>query len=90
MKLSIKNIICDIKTINNVMYISDTDANRILYPKTRTASRGKRLSKDKLCNMDRNAMVKLNGIMFYPLNTDHIDVCYGNQKALNTLLPIAE
>jgi hypothetical protein len=82
MKLSIKNIICDIKTINNTMYISDADCNRVLYPKTRTASKGKRMGKDKLVDLDRNAMVKLNGIMYYPLNTAHIDECYGNKQIL--------
>lgn len=80
MKLSIKNIICDVKTINNTLYISDADCNRVLYPKTRTASRGKRMGKDKLVDLDRNKMVKLNGIMFYPLNESHIDECVGNQK----------
>ena len=82
MKISIKNIICDIKTVNDIMYISDADCNRVLYPKTRSVSRGKRLSKDKLCDMDRNAMIKINGIMFYPLNTDHIDDCYGNNNVI--------
>jgi hypothetical protein len=82
MKLSIKNIICDIKTIKNTMYISDADCNRVLYPKTRTASKGKRMGKDKLVDLDRNAMVKLNGIMYYPLNTAHIDECFGNEQIL--------
>jgi hypothetical protein len=82
MNISIKNILVNIKTINNIMYISDADINRILYPKTRTASRGKRLSKDRLCDLERNAMIKINGIMFYPLNTDHIDNCYLNNKML--------
>jgi hypothetical protein len=80
MKISIKNIICDIKTINNVLYISDADCNRVLYPKTRTASRGKSMGKNKLADLDRNKMVKINGIMFYPLNAQHIDDCIGNQK----------
>ena len=82
MKLSIKNIICDIKTINNTMYISDADCNRVLYPKTRTASKGKRMGKDKLVDLDRNAMVKLNGIMYYPLNVKCIDQCFGNEQIL--------
>jgi hypothetical protein len=80
MKLSIKNIICDIKTINNVLYISDADCNRVLYPKTRSASRGKRMGKDKLVDLERGSMIKLNGIMFYPLDTKHIDECYHNQN----------
>jgi hypothetical protein len=80
MKISVKNIICDLKIINNVLYISDADCNRVLYPKTRSLSRGKRMGKDKLADLDRDKMVKLNGIMFYPLNYDHIDKCLGNQK----------
>jgi hypothetical protein len=79
MKISIKDIICDIKTINNVLYISDADCNRVLYPKTRSASRGKRMGKNKLADLDRDKMVKINGIMFYPLETKHIDDCYHNQ-----------
>jgi hypothetical protein len=80
MRISIKNIICDTKKINNTLYISDADCNRILYPKTRTASRGKRMSKEKLVDLERGSMIKINGIMYYPLNTEHIDDCYGNQN----------
>jgi hypothetical protein len=40
------------------------------------------MGKDKLVDLDRNAMVKLNGIMYYPLNTSHIDECYGNEQIL--------
>jgi hypothetical protein len=83
MKLSIKNIICDIKTINNTMYISDADCNRVLYPKTRAASRGKRMSKEKLVDLERGSMIKIGGVMFYPLDTKHIDECYGNQVLLS-------
>ncbi len=82
MKLSIKNIICDIKTINNIKYISDADNNRVLYPKTKITSRGKTMSKSKLCDTDRNKMIKIGGIMFYPLNTQHIDDCHLNNKIL--------
>jgi hypothetical protein len=79
MKISIKDIMCDIKTINGVMYISDTDANRVLYPKTKRLSRGKSLSKESLCNTeDRNKMVKIGGVMYYPLDEKHIDDCYHN------------
>ncbi len=80
MKISVKNIICDLKIINNVLYISDADCNRVLYPKTRSLSRGKSMGKNKLADLDRNKMIKLNGIMFYPLDTKHIDDCIGNQK----------
>ena len=82
MRISIKNIICDTKKINNTLYISDADCNRILYPKTRTMSRGKRMSKEKLVDLERNSMIKINGIMYYPLNTEHIDDCYGNQNLI--------
>jgi len=85
MKLSIKNIICDIKTINNTMYISDADCNRVLYPKIKTASRGKTMSKEKLVDLERGSMVKIGGVMFYPLDTRHIDKCFGNDKLLATL-----
>jgi len=81
-KISIKDVMCDIKTINNKMYISDADTNRVLYPKTKTISRGKVISKDKLCNTDRNQMIKVNGIMFYPVNTALFDDCVHNQNVL--------
>jgi hypothetical protein len=82
MKISIRETMCDVKMINNVMYISDTDVNRVLYPKTKRLSRGKRLSKEKLCNTERNMMIKLNGVMFYPLDEKHIDECYHNQNVI--------
>lgn len=79
MKISVKNIMCDVKTINNVMYISDADCNRILYPKTKSISRGKVMSKAKLVNIDRDLMIKINEVMYYPLNKQYIDSCYHNQ-----------
>ena len=71
---------CNIKVINDKLYISDADCNRVLYPKTRSVQRGKRMSKSKLCNLDRDKMVKLNGVMYYPLNIAHIDDCVHNNN----------
>ena len=82
MKISIKNIICDVKKLNGKMYISDADVNRILYPKTKMISRGKRMSKEKLVNLDRNEMIKINGIMFFPISAEHFDDCYGNMNVI--------
>ena len=75
MKVAIKDIMCDIKTINNTTYISDVDVNRILYPKVNRKSRGKSMSKDKICDLD--SMIKINGTMYYVLLID-IDDCYFN------------
>ena len=71
---------CDIKTINGVKYISDADCNKVLYPKVKIKARGKVMSKAKLCDLDRDQMIKINGSMFYPLNTEHVDECYHNTK----------
>ncbi len=80
MKVSIKDIICDIKTIGGVKYISDADCNRVLYPKTKIKARGKVMSKAKLADLDRSQMIKVNGSMFYPVNTELFDDCYHNNK----------
>jgi hypothetical protein len=77
-KISIREVMCDIKTINGVMYISDADVNRVLYPKTKRLTRGKSLSKDKLCDLERNVMIKIGGVMYYPLETKYVDNCYHN------------
>ena len=82
MKLSIKNIMCNIKTINNTSYISDADCNRVLYPVTRSISRGKRASKEKLVDITNS--LKINGILFYELNTQYIDDCYHNNNILSS------
>ena len=66
---------CDVKQINGVTYISDVDVNRILYPKVKRKSRGKSMSKDKIC--DLTSMIKINGTMYYVLLID-IDDCYFN------------
>ena len=64
------------------MYISDADVNRILYPKTKRLSRGKSMSKEKLVDLDRNEMIKINGIMFFPISAEHFDDCYGNMNVI--------
>lgn len=80
MKISIKDVICNIKNINNTLYISDADCNAVIYPKTKRASRGKNMSKEKLADLDIENQLKINGSLHFPLNTEHIDNCLGNQK----------
>jgi hypothetical protein len=82
MKLSIKNIICNVKIVNNITYISDADCNRVLYPVTRSISRGKRASKEKLVDITNS--LKINGILFYKLNNQYIDNCYHNNAILSS------
>jgi hypothetical protein len=78
-KISIREVMCDIKDHNDILYISDADCNRVLYPKTKRLSRGKKLTKESLCNTEeRKKMIKINGVMFYPLDTKHVDDCYHN------------
>ena len=79
-KISIREVMCDIKDHNDILYISDTDCNRVLYPKTKRSTRGKRLSKDNLCDLERKSMIVINGVMHYPLDTKHIDDCYHNNN----------
>lgn len=81
-KISIKDVMCDIKVIKGQMYINDADCNRILYPKQKRSSRGKQMSKDSLCDTDRAVMVKIGSIMYYPLNEKHIDQCYHNETVI--------
>ena len=77
-KISIREVLCDLKLHNDTLYISDADTNRVLYPKTKRSTRGKKLSKDNLCDLERNAMIMINGVMFYPLDLKHVDDCYHN------------
>jgi len=79
-KISIKEINCYIKTINNVLYISDMDANRVI--NLSKSLRGRKTTKEKLCDLNRDKMVKLNGIMFYPVNTALFDDCLQNKNIL--------
>jgi hypothetical protein len=78
MNVSIKETMVDIKTFNGVTYISDVDCNRIINRKQRT-TRGKTMSKEKLVDLER--MIKISGMMYYPLMID-IDDCYYNNVML--------
>ena len=80
MKLSIKNIMCDVKVNNDMIYITDTDVNRILNQKQRT-KRGKTISRDKLVETD--SCIRVNNNMLFSVYTKHIDECYHNTKTLN-------
>jgi hypothetical protein len=81
-KISIREVMCDIKDHNDILYISDADANRVLYPKTKRSTRGKAMSKSKLCDLERTSMITINGVMFYPLDVKHIDDCYHNNVTI--------
>ena len=78
MNVSIKETMVDIKTFNSTTYISDVDVNRIINRKQRT-TRGKTMSKEKLVDLER--MIKISGMMWYPLMID-IDDCYYNNVML--------
>jgi len=78
MQVSIKEVMCELRTFNGTSYISDVDCNRIINQKTRT-KRGKTMSKEKLVDLER--MIKINNMMWYPLMID-IDDCYHNNEML--------
>jgi len=78
MQVSIKETMCELKTFNGVSYISDVDVNRIINQKTRT-KRGKTVSKEKLVDVEK--MIKIQGMMWFPLTID-IDDCYFNNYML--------
>jgi hypothetical protein len=86
MKLSIKDIMCEITIVNNKFYITDLDANRVI--NLSKSLRGRKITKERLCNLDVKSYH--NGKLCFELDARHIDKCYGNKKVLNTLLPIAE
>jgi hypothetical protein len=81
MKLSIKEVMCDVKVFNDTMYLSDSDCNRVLNHKTRS-KRGKSMSKENLVDLSLNTCLKYQNQMYYPLVTSHIDTCYHNTKTL--------
>ena len=81
-KISIREVMCDIKDHNDILYISDADCNRVLYPKTKRLTRGKAMSKEALCDLERTSMITINGVMFYPLDVKHIDDCYHNNVTI--------
>jgi hypothetical protein len=75
MKVSIKEVMVDLKKIENVgLLISDADANRIINRKTRT-KRGKSISKEKIADLSKP--YKFNGTVYYPL-TQSLDDCHHN------------
>ena len=78
MQVSIKETMCELKTFNGLSYISDVDVNRIINQKTRT-KRGKTVSKEKLVDVEK--MIKIQGMMWFPLTID-IDDCYFNNYML--------
>ena len=79
-KLSIRNVLCDIVVDNNVMYITDLDINRVINNKQRS-TRGKQISRYKLADHD-NAIHTAKTILF-PLEMKHIDDCYHNRQSLS-------
>ena len=81
-KLSIRDVMCDIKVISDTMYISDADCNRVLYPKKKRLTRGKSMSKEALCDLERNAMLKIGSVMYFPLDEKHIDDCFHNMNVI--------
>jgi len=78
MQVSIKEVMCELRTFNSISYISDVDCNRIINRKQRT-KRGKTMSKEKLVDLER--MIKINNMMWYPLMID-IDDCYFNNEMI--------
>jgi len=75
MIVSIKEIMCDIKTFNSIKYISEKDVFRIINRKVRT-KRGKVMSKEKVADYTTSGL-KLNNEMYYMLLLD-FDDCYHN------------
>lgn len=73
-KLSIKDIMCDLKMIDDVLYISDTDINRVLNKQKKT--RGRQLSKNKLADLETPYV--LPDQPYYPLEDKYVDECYHN------------
>lgn len=79
MKLSIKNINCDVIKINNTFFITDLDANRVI--NLSKSLRGRKITKERLCNLDNKA--HHNGALCFELDTKYIDDCYFNNKVLS-------
>lgn len=73
--VSIKDIMATLVNIGGTEFISDADVNSIMYPKTRRASRGKSITKEKLVNMDNN--IKIGDSLLFEFIGD-IDDCYYN------------
>jgi hypothetical protein len=45
-------------------------------------TRGKAMSKETLCDLERNAMLKIGGVMYFPLDEKHIDDCFHNMNVI--------
>jgi hypothetical protein len=75
MIVSIKEIMCDIKTFNGTKYISEKDVFRIINRKVRT-KRGKTMSKEKVADYESSGL-RLHNEMYYVLLLD-FDTCYHN------------
>jgi hypothetical protein len=82
-KLSIKEIMCDVINVNGRLFITDKDANRVI--NLSKSMRGRKVTKDKLCNTDVKS--HYNGVLCFALDTKYVDGCYGNKKELGVLLP---
>jgi hypothetical protein len=75
MNISIKDTMCDIKTLNGTKYISESDIFRIINRKVRT-KRGKVMSKEKVADYESSGL-RYNNQMYYVLLLD-FDDCYHN------------
>jgi hypothetical protein len=54
----------------------------VLYPKKKRLTRGKAMSKEALCDLERNSMLKIGGVMYFPLDEKHIDDCFHNMNVI--------
>ena len=84
--LSIRNTMCTLKIVNNITHISEADVNRILYPKTKITTRGKKLDRDKIADFYSTSL-QFGISTFYPMVIDSDD-CYHNRKVLSRLRDI--
>jgi hypothetical protein len=50
--------------------------------RTKRLTRGKAMSKEALCDLERNAMLKIGGVMYFPLDEKHIDDCFHNMNVI--------
>jgi hypothetical protein len=50
--------------------------------RTKRLTRGKAMSKEALCDLERNAMLKIGSVMYFPLDEKHIDDCFHNMNVI--------
>jgi hypothetical protein len=81
-KLSIKDVMCDLLIINDLFYISESDIQRIVNKKVRS-TRGKKLSIDKLIDTNDQSYKIKNCIYYVFIN--EVDDCYHNYQVLSQL-----